>query len=145
MNSQYAAFNPRFVGNTSTGAMSSATVYMDYTNGRVGIGTTAPVATLHNSGSTVFSSDTIADLPTGGAIGTAIATVDIKTTFNINQTTTNQVLTLPNPTNTTAGRILYINSVGTAGFTMNNERIEAGQSRQAIWNGTTWKWIGDQN
>lgn len=27
---------------------------------------------------------------------------------------------------------------------MLTERVEAWQSRQAIWNGTTWKWIGDQ-
>ncbi len=28
---------------------------------------------------------------------------------------------------------------------MLGERVEAGQSRQAIWNGTAWKWIGDQD
>ena len=28
---------------------------------------------------------------------------------------------------------------------MLGERVEAGQSRQVIWNGTAWKWIGDQN
>ena len=82
--------------------MTSATMYMNYANNRVGIGTTAPVATFHNSGSTVFSSDTITNLVTGGAIGTATATVDAKTTFNINQTTANQTLTIPSPTDTTA-------------------------------------------
>ncbi len=45
---------------------------------------------------------TIANLATGGAIGTAATTVDVKTTFNINQTTANQTLALPTPTNTTA-------------------------------------------
>lgn len=75
---------------------------MDYVNDRLGIGTTAPVATLHNSGSTVFSALVVANLAAGGAIGTALATVDIKTNFNINQTTANQTLTLPAPTNTTA-------------------------------------------
>lgn len=142
MNGQYAAFNPRFTGNTSTGTMTSATMYLDYTNGRVGIGTNAPVATLHNSGSTVFSSNTIADLPAGGAIGTAATTVDVKTTFNINQTTANQTLTLPSPTDATAGRIVYINNVGTVGFTMSNQRIETGQSFQFIWNGTAWETVG---
>ena len=55
----------------------------------------------------------IANLAAGGTIGTAVTTVDIKTAFNINQTTANQTLTLPAPTNTTAGRIVYINSIGT--------------------------------
>ncbi len=114
-------------------------------NGSLSLGTGASLATLHNAGSTLFESLSVANLATGGAIGTAATTVDIKTTFNINQTTANQTLTLPAPTNTTAGRIVYINSIGTVGFTMIGERVEAGQSRQAIWNGTAWKWIGDQD
>lgn len=48
-----------------------------------------------------------------GAIGTAVTTVDVKTTFNINQTTANITLTLPAPTDATAGRIIYINNIGT--------------------------------
>jgi hypothetical protein len=79
-----------------------------------------------------------------GAIGTAAATVDIKTTFNLNQTTANITLSIPNPTDTSEGRIVYINNIGTVWFTMLAERVEAWQSRQAIWNGTAWKWIGDQ-
>lgn len=80
-----------------------------------------------------------------GAIGTASVTVDAKTTFNINQTTADITLTLPSPTNTSTGRILYINNIGTAGFTMLGQRVEAGQSRQAIWAGGNWRWIGDQS
>ena len=71
-------------------------------NGNVGIGTNAPVATFHNSGSTVFGALVIGNLAGGGAIGTPAATVNIKTTFNINQTTANQTLTLPAPTDATA-------------------------------------------
>lgn len=82
-------------------------------NGYLGLGTATPVATLHNSGSTLFGTLVVANLAAGGAIGTAAATVDIKTAFNINQTTANQTLTLPVPTNTTPGRIIYINSIGT--------------------------------
>lgn len=88
-------------------------LFWDDTNKRLGIGTNAPVASLHNAGSTLFESIPIANLAGGGAIGTAPTTVDIKTTFNINQTTTNQTLTLPTPTDTTAGRIIYINNIGT--------------------------------
>lgn len=86
----------------------------------------------------------ISNLAAGGNIGAATGTVDIMTTFNINQTSTGQTITLPSPTNTTAGRIVYINNIGTAGFTMLTMRVEAGQSRSAIWNGTAWVWIGDQ-
>ena len=71
-------------------------------NGSLSLGTGASLATLHNAGSTLFESLSVANLATGGAIGTAATTVDIKTTFNINQTTANQTLTLPVPTNTTA-------------------------------------------
>lgn len=99
---------------------------------------------MHNAGSTIFEALVVSNLATGGSIGTAATTVDIKTTFNINQTTASQTLTLPNPTNTTAGRVVYVNNVGTVGFIMLGERVESSQSRQAIWNGTTWKWIGDQ-
>ena len=46
MNSQYAAFNPRFIGNTATGTMTQATMYMNYQNGNIGIGTITPGAKL---------------------------------------------------------------------------------------------------
>ena len=96
------------------------------------------------SGATILAAMTITNLAAGGPIGTAAATVDVKTTFNINQTTASQTISLPSPTDTTAGRIVYMNNVGTVGFTMLSQRVEAGQSRSAIWNGTVWVWIGDQ-
>ena len=65
MNGQYAAFNPRFSGNTSAGTMTSATIYANYANNNVGIGTTAPAATLHNAGSTILGAVTITNRPTG--------------------------------------------------------------------------------
>mgnify|MGYP003453218909 FL=1 len=45
---------------------------------------------------------TLTNYTVSGSIGTAAATVDVKTTFNINQTTANITLTLPNPTDTSA-------------------------------------------
>jgi hypothetical protein len=101
------------------------------------------VTNLVNTGSTLNSALAISDLATGGNIGTAAATVDIKTAFNINQTTANQTITLPSPTNVTSGRVIYINNVGTVGFNILSTRLEAGQSRQIIWNGTAWKLVGD--
>jgi hypothetical protein len=56
---------------------------------------------------------TLGNFAANGTIGTATASVDAKTTFNINQTTANITLTIPNPTDTIAGRIIYINNVGT--------------------------------
>ncbi len=94
--------------------MTSSTVYIDYVNNRLGIGTTAPEASFHNSGSTVFSALIVTNLAAGGAIGTADETVDSKTNFNIDQTTANQTLTIPSPTTATAGRIIYVNNIGTA-------------------------------
>ncbi|MCA9324102.1 hypothetical protein KC992_03280 [Candidatus Saccharibacteria bacterium] len=104
----------------------------------------ASFTSLTNSGSTLLSAMTISNLATGGAIGTAASTVDIATTFNVNQTTANQTISLPSPTTTTAGRIAYVNSVGTVGFTISGQRLEAGQSRQYIWNGSAWTVVGDQ-
>jgi len=42
------------------------------------------------------------------------------------------------------GRIIYINNIGTASFSMLGGRVEPGQSRQAMWNGTAWTWVGEQ-
>ena len=90
------------IGTAGVISQDNSNFFYDSTNKRLGLGTNAPVATFHNSGSTVFSAMDIANLPSGGNIGTAGATVDIKTTFNINQTGSNQTLTLPMPTNATA-------------------------------------------
>jgi uncharacterized membrane protein (DUF441 family) len=119
------------------------TLFINSLTNNVGIGTGTPQATLHNAGSTILGAVTISNLPTGGAIGTATATVDAYTTFNVNQTTTGQTLTLPSPTNTTAGRIAYVNNVGSVEFTMSNEKVQIGKGRQYVWNGTAWSQVGD--
>ncbi len=103
------------------------------------------VTNLVNSGSSLNSATSISDLPLGGSIGTALTTVDVKTTFNINQTTASQTLTLPNPTDTTSGRIVYINNIGTSGFTIFGNRLDAGKTVQAMWNGSSWKQIGGED
>lgn len=119
-------------------------IYYNGSTKRLGLGTNVPKATFHNAGSTLFESVTIANLATGGNIGTAATTVDVKTTFNINQTTANQIITLPAPTDATSGRIVYVNNIGTVGFTILGSRIEAGQTSQFIWNGTAWKYVGEK-
>ncbi|MFO0781923.1 MAG: hypothetical protein U0524_03485, partial [Candidatus Saccharimonadales bacterium] len=91
-----------------------------------------------NESSTVLTALNIADLPTGGVIGTAAATVDIATTLNMNQTTAGQSMSIPNPTSSTAGRILYISNTGTADFIVNGVGLIPDTSASFIWNGTTW-------
>jgi Chaperone of endosialidase len=88
-----------------------------------------------------FSNVEIADKPTGGVIGTAAATVDLATNFNITQTTANQTLTLPNPTdvNTTKGKIITVNNTGTNPLSMYGVNIANGGTANAfVWNGTSW-------
>lgn len=88
-----------------------------------------------------YSSVTISDRSSGGDIGTAVATVDTYTNFNINQTTTLQTLTLPSPTatSTTVGKIITVNNVGTANFTIGGITVPAGSYGSAfVWNGTVW-------
>ena len=73
------------------------------------------------------------------AIGSAAATVDAATTFNVTQTTSGKTLTLPPPTGGVSGHIVYVNSLaGNASFTMYGVTIAAGNSVGFIWNGTTW-------
>jgi hypothetical protein len=93
---------------------------------------------LTNAGSTLNTAIAISDLSTGGAIGTAAATVDAATSFTINQTTAGQALTLPAPTSTTAGRLVYVSNIGTTSFTMYGATIPVGQGRTFLWDGSAW-------
>jgi hypothetical protein len=83
---------------------------------------------------------TIANLPTGGSIGTAADTVDICSSFAINQTTLGQTITIPSPTDTTAGDNIDIINIGTAPFTMSGKVVEAGSLAGAVWTGTVWNY-----
>ncbi len=91
-----------------------------------------------NAGSTLFSAIAITNRAAGGNIGTAAATVDVATTFNVSQTTAGQTLTLPAPTDATAGRVAFVNNTGSVSFTMYDSVIAAGQSNTFIWNGSNW-------
>src|SRR5206468_12192573 len=92
-----------------------------------------------NASSTLLSSVAVGNHVTGGNIGTSAATVDVSTTFDVTQTTSGQTLTLPNPTDTTSGRVVYVNSLsGNADFTMYGVTLTAGNSASFIWNGSTW-------
>jgi hypothetical protein len=103
----------------------------------------SPSATFQNGGSTLFTTLPVANLATGGVIGTAGTTVDSFTVFAVNQTTAGQTLSLPAPTNLTAGRVVSIMNTGSSFFTMNTGTIYPGASQSVIWNGTAWALNGD--
>jgi hypothetical protein len=108
-------------------------------DGMVGIGTMSPFAALTNAGSTAFGTLAVTDHPTGGAIGTAAATVNSYTTFNITQNTVGQTLSLPTPAPATAGRIVKVSSVaGNAAFTIGGLTLSASQAADFFWNGAAW-------
>jgi hypothetical protein len=127
---------------TATGTAGTISIGTSNTSGitigRSGVATTFSSAQITNTGATLNTSLAISNKATGGDIGTAAATVDVKTTFDINQTTSGQTLTLPTPTSTTSGRIVYVNNVGTASFTMYGSVIASGKSNAFIWNGSSW-------
>jgi trimeric autotransporter adhesin len=97
---------------------------------------------IGGSGSvTSFSSVDITNRATGGNIGTAATTVDVSTNFNVNQTTTLQVVTIPSPTDTllTKGKIITINNVGTADFQIGGITVIANSYGSAfVWTGSAW-------
>ena len=91
-------------------------------------------------GATLNSTLGISDLATGGNIGTAAATVDVYTNFTISQTTAGQTLTIPAPTSTTTGRLIYITNVGSAGYTIGGSIASPGTTMAFVWNDTTNAW-----
>lgn len=80
----------------------------------------------------------IADLPTGGSIGVAGATVDIYEKFNIAQTTSGQNITLPDPTISSDKKLVYVENTGTVDFTILGIVLSTSYFIPAIWNGTSW-------
>lgn len=91
-----------------------------------------------NPGASLFPSVTLGNFAAGGAIGTAAATVDNFTHFNIPQTTAAQTLSLPNPTDTSSGRWVLVSNTGSTSFTLLGIVVAAGASLSAIWTGAAW-------
>lgn len=87
---------------------------------------------------TQLKSLTVANLAAGGVIGTAVTTVDIGSSFIINQTTTGQTITLPTPTVATDVRTVQVTNSGTASFSIYSILISAGNSATFIWTTTAW-------
>ncbi|MBI5357868.1 S-layer family protein [Candidatus Saccharibacteria bacterium] len=114
------------------------------TIGRVGVITdiagnlTVSGSQFTNSGSTLNSAQALGNFATGGSIGSAATTVDVDTAFTINQTTAGQTLSLPTPTNTAAGRLVYVLNIGSVSFTMHGVTIPSGYGQIYVWNGSNW-------
>lgn len=87
----------------------------------------------------------ISNKASGGAIGTAAATVDVASLFNVNQTTASQTLTVPNLTNATNGKTIHINNVGSTAFTLLSKTIEPGTGILLRWTGSAWSISGVGN
>ena len=96
---------------------------------------------LNNTGSSLAPL-IIANLASGGAIGTAANTVDINSVFLINQTTAGQTITFPNPTNATLSQVITIKANSTASLIAYGNTISAGGSNSFLWNGSAWSSIG---
>lgn len=114
-------------------------------DGNVGLGITSAAqvaARLDVNGAQILRPVAIANLAAGGAVGTAAATVDITSTLVLAQTTANQALTIPAPTNAQAGRLLYVTHNGTAaGTTVGGKVIAPGETLLFVWDGNSWNGI----
>ena len=65
--------------------------------------------------------------------------MDATSTILINQTTAFRSLTLPNPTTTTAGRMVRIVNTGSAKFQVQSAvLIPAGRAMSFLWTGSVW-------
>lgn len=90
------------------------------------------------SGSHVYGTMGYADFESGGYIGEASETVDLYSSFIINQITEGQELFLPTPTNVTPGRVVYLMNEGYAPFSFIGNIVAPGETRVAVWNGAVW-------
>ena len=109
--------------------------------GSVGINVTnanALAAAFDVNGAEVLRALTTTNFAANGSLGTAATTVDLFSTVLIPQTTAGIAVTLPSPTNTTAGRRLVVGNTGTASITVGGTAIPSGQSIEYVWSGTAW-------
>jgi hypothetical protein len=80
----------------------------------------------------------ISNKASGGAIGTSAATVDLYGVVLLNQTTASQTVTIPSPTDTTAGKLLVFVNVGSQSVTVLSTTVTAGAGLIAAWTGSSW-------
>jgi len=112
---------------------------LDTTTNTLTVATTAAGGELINNGATLNSAKALGNI-TGANIGAAAATVDIYTTFTITQTTAGITASILSPTDTTAGRIIYISNLpaSTQTITVGGATLAPGTNASFIWNGSAW-------
>lgn len=93
---------------------------------------------INDIGSIWHRTISISNLSSGGVIGTAINTVDSCSVFIINQTASEQTLSLPSPSVTTAGRMVYVINSGTVSFTLAGTFLLPNSAMLLIYTGSTW-------
>jgi N-acetylneuraminic acid mutarotase len=98
---------------------------------------------LTNNGSTLLAASALSNYASNGSLGSAASTVDVHSGFTIPQTTSSITLTIPSPTDTSAGRVIYISNTGSASFTVDdvstlNSTINPNTTTEFLWNGSGW-------
>lgn len=106
--------------------------------GDVAIGSLAPAAKLDVNGSVVFRQLSLTDRLVNAPLGMVAVTVDSNSTIAVNQITAGVTVTLPAPTNSQAGRLLYVENTGTQSLTVDTTPIPAGKMSIFSWSGTAW-------
>lgn len=93
-----------------------------------------------NSPQSQISPLAVANLASGGDIGTAPNTVDINSSFVLTQTTASQDVTLPDPTDTSPARLVVMQSSAssTVDFTFYSVTVSASDALSMSWNGSAW-------
>lgn len=124
----------------ATGTIASTTIANAKVTNLTATNVNLSLATVTNaivSGLTMSTQIGRATSSTFGASG-VIGSVDFNTVFNMTASAPNLVFTLATPTNTTAGRIVYVNNVGTNDFTMYGSTISQDSGRTFVWTGSGW-------
>ena len=83
----------------------------------------------------------LANFAANGPIGTATATVDNFSSFDVNQTTAGIALTVPAPTISEDGQLAFFSNVGTAAETILGRTVEPLTGLGAKWDATLAQWI----
>jgi hypothetical protein len=104
--------------------------------GRIAPGT--PAADLHVGGSTLFINGNSANRTASGVLDPAGGTVDVLTVTSIPQTTAGISLTLPAPTNASAGRMFRVMNTGTVNLGVQGFEIAPSRYADYMWTGAAW-------
>jgi hypothetical protein len=93
---------------------------------------------IYFGGSIYLNTQTWANISSSGNLDTAVNSVDRYCSGQLAQTTAGQTITLPSPTDTTAGRIFYLGNNGSATFSFYGKSVTAGSFTMVMWNGISW-------